>query len=302
MKNSELKEEILKLKKQKHALILAHNYQLPEIQEIADFIGDSLGLSREATKHPEKLIVFCGVKFMAESAKILSPEKTVLLPRIEAGCFMSELISQESLKEMKSIHPDAMVVGYINTDADVKAECDVICTSSNAIKVVQNIPSEKIIFIPDKNLALYAQRFTNKKIIPWNGFCYVHSRFKKKDILEAKRIYPDATTIAHPECPPDVIDISDKVLSTEGMVQFVKNSENKRFIICTEEGITYRMKKENPEKEFYIPGPPKVCVNMKITRLEDVYDALIENKYIIEVEPSIAKKARIALDRMLNYA
>jgi quinolinate synthase len=302
MDKREVQKKVLELKEKKGALILCHNYQLPEIQDVADIIGDSLELSKQAAQRPESLIVFCGVHFMAESAKILSPHKKVLLPRIEAGCFMSELISPEELKKLKAQHPDAKVVAYINTEADVKAESDVICTSSNAVKVVKGIDARKIIFVPDKNLALYVQRFTDKEIIPWNGFCYVHSRFKPEHIIEAKRAHPDALVLVHPECPPEVIDLADEVLSTNGMVNFVRSSPNKKFIIATEEGITYRMKKENPDKEFIVPGPPKICVNMKITRIEDVYDSLLYEKYEITVPDEILYKAKKALDEMLKYA
>lgn len=301
MDKVEIQKKVLELKEKKRALILCHNYQLPEIQDVADILGDSLELSKQAATRPENLIVFCGVHFMAESAKILSPHKKVLLPRIEAGCFMSELISPEELRKLKEEHPDAKVVAYINTEADVKAESDVICTSSNAVKVVKGIDAKKIIFVPDRNLALYVQRFTDKKIIPWNGFCYVHTRFKREHILEAKKNYSDAVVLVHPECPPDVIDLADEVLSTNGMINYVKKSSAKRFIIATEEGITYRMKKENPDKEFIVPGPPKICVNMKITRIEDVYEALLHEKYEIHVPEDILIKARKALDEMLKY-
>ncbi len=301
MNKKEIQEKVIELKKKKGALILCHNYQLPEIQDVGDILGDSFELSRQAASRPEKLIVFCGVKFMAESAKILSPHKKVLLPRIEAGCFMSELISPEQLRELKARHPDAKVVAYINTDADVKAESDVVCTSSNALKVVQGIEAKKIIFIPDKNLALYVKRFTDKEIIPWEGFCYVHHRFKREHIIETKEKYPDAPVLVHPECPPEVIDLADAVLSTNGMVKYVKENGAKRFIIATEEGITYRMKKESPDKEFIVPGPPKICVNMKITRIEDVYEALLYEKYEITIPEEIIYKAKRALDEMFKY-
>lgn len=301
MDKREVQKKVLELKEKKKALILCHNYQLPEIQDVADILGDSLELSKQAANRPENLIVFCGVHFMAESAKIQSPHKKVLLPRIEAGCFMSELISAEELRNLKEKHPDAKVVAYINTEADVKAESDVICTSSNAIKVVNGIPAKKIIFVPDKNLALYVQRFTDKDIIPWNGFCYVHSRFKPHHIIEAKEAHPDAFVLVHPECPPEVIDLADEVLSTNGMINFVRSNSKKKFIIATEEGITYRMKKENPDKEFIVPGPPKICVNMKITRIEDVYESLLYEKYEIHVPEDIFFRAKKALDEMLKY-
>lgn len=245
-------EEIVRLKRRKNAIILVHNYQRPEIQEIADFLGDSLGLAREAAKTDARIIVFCGVRFMAETAKILSPERTVLLPVKEAGCPMADMITAEELRELKEKYPDAKVVSYVNTNADVKAESDVCCTSANAVKVVKNVEAERIIFTPDKNLASYCQRFVDKEIIPWNGYCYVHERITKKEVLLAKKEFPDALLLVHPECNPSVIDLSDEVLSTNGMVKFSKESDKERFLMGTEEGLIYRLKKENSEKEFYI--------------------------------------------------
>lgn len=297
-----LSEEIIRLKKKKNAIIMAHNYQRPEIQEIADFLGDSLQLAREAAKTDARIIVFCGVGFMAEMVKILSPEKTVLLPVKEATCPMADMITGEELKKLKERYPKAKVVSYVNTNADVKAESDVCCTSANAVKVVQGIDAEEIIFTPDKNLGSYCQRFTNKKIILWNGYCYVHERITKKEVLRAKGRFPDALLLVHPECNPAVIDIADEVLSTGQMVEFAKKSDKKRFLIGTEEGLIYRLKRENPEKEFYAAGSPKTCRNMKLTTLNDVYLALLEERFAIELPEEIINLAGNALEEMLKYS
>lgn len=296
-----LTEEIIRLKKNKNAIILVHNYQRPEIQDIADFLGDSLGLAKKAAKTDAEIIVFCGVRFMAETAKILSPEKAVLLPVKEAGCPMADMITAEELRELKGKYPDAKVVSYVNTNADVKAESDVCCTSANAVKVVKNIDAEEIIFAPDKNLAAYCQRFTDKKIIPWDGYCYVHERITKEEVLLSKEKFPDALLIVHPECNPAVIDLADAVLSTSQMVEFARKSDKKRFLIGTEEGLIYRLKKENPEKEFYAAGSPKVCRDMKLTTLNDVYRALDEERFAIELPEEIIKRAQNSLELMLRY-
>jgi len=295
-------EEINKLKKQKNAIILVHNYQRPEIQDIADFLGDSLGLAREAAKTDARVIVFCGVRFMAETAKILSPEKMVLLPRKEAGCPMADMITAEDLRRLKKNYPDAKVVSYVNTNADVKAESDICCTSANAVKVVKNISAERIIFTPDKNLAAYCQRFVDKEIIPWNGYCYVHEKIREEEVCLAKEKFPDALLLVHPECNPSVIDLADEVLSTGGMVDFVKKSNKKKFLIGTEEGLIYRLKKENPEKEFYSAGTVKICRNQKLNTLNDVYFSLKEERYPIELAGGIIKSAQKALTEMLEYA
>jgi len=292
-------EEITKLKKEKNAIVLVHNYQRPEIQDIADFLGDSLGLAKQAAETKDGIIVFCGVRFMAETAKILSPEKTVLLPRKEAGCPMADMITAEDLRRLKKNYPDAKVVSYVNTNADVKAESDICCTSANAVKVVKNISTKRIIFTPDKNLAAYCQRFTDKEIIPWNGCCYVHERITEKEVRLAKEKFPDALLLVHPECNPSVIELADEVLSTSGMVSFAKKSDKKRFLIGTEEGLIYRLKKENPEKEFYAAGTAKMCRNMKLTTLNDVYLSLKEERYAIELPEGIIKSAGKTLTAML---
>ncbi len=294
-------EEITKLKKEKNAIVLVHNYQRPEIQNIADSLGDSLGLAREAAKTDARIIVFCGVRFMAETAKILSPEKTVIIPRKDAGCPMADMITAEDLRILKEKYPGAKVVSYVNTNADVKAESDICCTSANAIKVVRNIKAEKIIFTPDKNLAAYCQRFTDKEIIPWNGYCYVHERIREEEVRLAKEKFPDALLLVHPECNPSVIDLADEVLSTSGMLSFAKKSDKKRFLIGTEEGLIYRLKKENPGKEFYAAGTAKMCRNMKLTTLNDVYFSLKEERYTIELPEGIIESAQKALEAMLKY-
>jgi quinolinate synthase len=295
-------EEINKLKKEKNAIILVHNYQRPEIQDIADFLGDSLGLAKQAAETKARIIVFCGVRFMAETAKILSPGKMVLLPRKEAGCPMADMITAEDLRNLKKKHPDAKVVSYVNTSAEVKAESDVCCTSANAVKVIKNVCTEKIIFTPDKNLAAYCQRFTDKEIIPWDGYCHVHERITEEEVRLAKEKLPDALLLVHPECKSSVIDLADQVLSTGGILDFAKKSDKKRFLIGTEEGLIYRLKKENLGKEFYTAGTAKMCRNMKLTTLNDVYLSLKEERYPIELAGEIIKSAQKALTLMLKYA
>ena len=294
-------EEIIGLKKEKNAIILVHNYQRPEIQNIADFLGDSLGLAREAAKTDAGIIVFCGVRFMGETAKILSPQKMVLLPRKDAGCPMADMITAEDLRKLKEKHTDAKVVSYVNTNADVKAESDICCTSANAIEVIRNIKTERIIFTPDKNLAAYCQRFVDKEIISWNGYCYVHEKIRKEEVSLAKEKFPDALLLVHPECNPLVIDLADEVLSTSGMLNFAKKTDKKIFLIGTEEGLIYRLKKENPGKEFYAAGTAKMCRNMKLTALNDVYFSLKEERYAIELPEGINESAQKALEAMLKY-
>lgn len=293
-------EEILKLKKQKNAIILAHNYQIEEIQEIADFIGDSLELSRTASQVHCDVIVFCGVHFMAETAAILNPDKTVLLPEIEAGCPMADEVDVKKLKKWIKKYPDALVVSYVNTTAEVKALSYACCTSANAPQVVKAIPSNSVIFVPDKNLAQWVKKnVPEKNIIPWQGFCPVHHMIKKEDVIRAKKAHPEAMVIVHPECPPEVIDLADHVASTSGMVRFAKSSSAKEFIIGTEVGLLYRLKKENPDKIFYPLKKTMICPSMKITTLESVLSALKENKYVVKVPEDIRLKAKEAVDRML---
>ena len=301
MDRNQTSKEILRLKKEKGAVLLVHNYQRGEIQEMADFLGDSLDLSRKASQVSDPMIVFCGVKFMAETAKILSPEKKVLLPRQDANCPMAEMVDVGGLKKLKTQNPEAVVVTYVNSTAEVKAESDVCCTSANAIQVVKNIDAEEIIFTPDRNLASYVQRFTRKKIIPWDGFCYVHDQFTREEVLRARQVHPDALLMVHPECSPEVIDEADEVLSTSGMVRVARESSSKEFLVGTEEGMLYRLKKENPNKTFYSAGTAKMCIGMKRTRLEDLYQAFIKERYAIEIPEEVMNRARTALEKMLTY-
>lgn len=302
-KNISLIDNILKLKSAKDAIILAHNYQIEEIQDIADFVGDSLQLSIEASKVKNKIIVFCGVHFMAENAKIISPSKKVLLPDRDSGCPMADMISESQLANLKKEHPDAVVVCYVNTSAAVKALSDICCTSSNAIKVVNSIPkNKKIIFIPDKYLGSYIQSQTKREMVLWNGYCPTHVMINVKSIIALKREHLDALIIVHPECTPDVIEIADKVASTGGMLSFARQSVKKEFIIGTEIGIIYRLKKENPDKVFYPASKQAICPNMKLTNLEKLLWALEEEKFEIILPEDIISRARTSIDRMLKLS
>jgi quinolinate synthase len=293
--------DILKLKQERKAVILAHNYQLGEVQDIADFVGDSLDLSQRAAHTDAEVIVFCGVHFMAETAKILSPDRTVLIPDANAGCAMANMITLRQLHEMKKKHPDAVVISYVNTKAEIKAESDYGCTSANAVKVVQAIPKEKeILFIPDKYLGDYVSRQTSRKMILWEGFCPTHRRILAEDILKKKAQYPKAEVLVHPECTPDVIAMADKVFSTTGICRYAKESASEEFIIGTEIGILHRLKKENPQKHFYPASELAECSNMKLNNLEKILWSLEDMIYPIEVPPDIAQRAKKAIDRMLE--
>lgn len=293
-------EEIEKLKEERNAIILAHNYQIPEVQDIADHLGDSLGLSQIASKTNADVIVFCGVHFMAETASILCPDKKVLMPEITAGCPMADMITAEKLKKLKQKHPNAAILGYVNTSAAVKAELDLCCTSANAIQVINSIREDEIIFVPDKYLAAYVSRHTGKKIIPWNGFCPTHVKILPEHILEQKKLHPEAKVVVHPECVPRVIDLADAVRSTSGMCRYAQESKDKEFIIGTEIGLLHRLKKENPGKEFYAATKLAICPNMKLTNLEKVLWALQDLKYEVKVPNNIKKKAKKAVDKMLE--
>jgi len=297
--SEEIVTEIGRLKLEKNATILAHNYQIPEVQLIADFLGDSLDLSRKAADVDSEVIIFCGVHFMAESAAVLSPEKTVILPRDDAGCPMADMITPASLREKKQQHPNAAVVCYVNSSAAVKAESDICCTSANAIKVVNSLEQDEILFVPDQNLALYTQRFTEKKIIPWQGYCPTHHRVDTEDVRAMKAAHPDAVVVVHPECTPEVIDEADEVLSTSGMIRFVGETPVKEIIIGTERGLMERLAREYPGKKFYLASSKLVCPNMKKTDLEAVDAALYALAPRITVPEDIAAGARQALERML---
>jgi quinolinate synthase len=296
---SEIVDEINKLREEKNAVILAHNYQIPPIQDLADFMGDSLALAIQATKVESDLIIFCGVDFMAESALILNPEKTVVHPNPKAKCPMAAMVDVEGLRMAKKENPDATVVSYVNTTAAVKTETDICCTSANVVKVIKSLDSDTVLFVPDSNLGLYAQRFLpGKKFIFWPGYCHVHQDISVEQIQNLKKKHLDAEILVHPECSPDVIDIADHVYSTEGMVRYCSSSTSKEFIIGTEEGLVHRLKKENPGKIFY-PIANALCPNMKKITLENTLDALkkLEPKMVLPNE--VIERARAPLDRMV---
>lgn len=292
-------EKILELKKQKNAIILAHYYQYGEVQDIADAVGDSYYLSKIAKDCNENTIVFCGVKFMAESAKILSPHKTVLLPVIDAGCPMAEMANSEDVLKMKEEYPDAAVVSYINSTADVKAVSDVIVTSSNAVDIVKKIKNDEIIFLPDKNLGAYiASLVPEKKFILWNGFCITHKKVKAESIIKTRELIEGVKVLVHPECEKEVRDLADFLGSTGEIISYATRNPYKDYLIVTEEGVIHELKKKNPDKNFYVPGSSMTCVNMKKTKLDDVYNCLLNSKYDITVDEDVRIKAYNALMKM----
>jgi quinolinate synthase len=296
-----LKRDIRDLLRRRNAVLLAHNYQRDEIQEIADVTGDSLGLSQEAARSAADVIVFCGVHFMAESAAILSPRKTVLLPRLEAGCPMADMVAAEDLAAWRAAHPDHVVVTYVNSSAAVKALSDVCCTSGNAVNVVRSIPADREIFmVPDRNLAHYVAKASGRALTWWDGYCPTHERVTADDAARAKADHPDALLVVHPECRPDVVAMADAVLSTSGMYGFCRRSQAKEFIIGTEMGILYRLRKENTGKRFHLASPALICPNMKLTTLEDVLDALETLSPVVTVPEAIRDKALSSLEAMLS--
>jgi quinolinate synthase len=285
--------QILELKKQRNAVIVAHNYQIDDVQEIADTVGDSFALAKYCAASPHDVIVFCGVRFMAESAKILSPQKTVLLPEINAECPMADMVTPGDVKKMKAKYPGAAVVCYINTSAEVKAECDICCTSSNAVKVIESLPEEEIIFVPDKNLGDYiAKKVPRKKMILWEGYCITHERVSVEDVTKVKEAHPDSLVLVHPECRPEVVQMADFVGSTKQIIEFASASKENKFVIGTEMGVLVRLKKDNPDKTFYLLSQGLICPNMKKTRLESVYHALRDMKYAIELEEEVRVKIK----------
>jgi len=296
----ELQKEVRELLAERDAIMLAHNYQRDEIQETADITGDSLGLSQAAAESKASVIVFCGVHFMAESAAILSPEKTVILPRVDAGCPMADMITADQLRAEKDKRPGVPVVAYVNTSAEVKAESDICCTSANAVRVVDSLSSDTVYMVPDKNLSHYVSRSTSKRMEWWNGFCATHHKLMPGDVEKARRENPDALFVCHPECRPEVVDIADHVCSTSGMYKFCKESDAPAFIIGTEMGILYRLRKENPGKRFILPSDCLICPNMKLTTLEDVAESLREMSGVVTVPEDIRVRAKAALDRMLE--
>jgi quinolinate synthase len=297
----ELTRKIQRLKQERNAVILAHNYQLEEVQKVADYVGDSFYLSKLAANSQQDVIVFCGVRFMAETAKIVSPTKTVLLPEKDAGCPLAEMITVEGLRILKSQHPGVPVVCYINSSAEVKAESDICCTSANAVKIVASLPDRKVIFVPDENLGDYvAKQVPDKELILWKGYCVTHAKVQPKDVNQVRELYPTAKILIHPECNPEVAALADFVGSTSEIIRYARLSEESTFVIGTEMGVVCTLKETLPNKQFFLLHPGLVCPNMKKTRLESVYRALQDQQYEIHVEPEYALRAQLTLQRMLE--
>ncbi|MCK4258573.1 MAG: quinolinate synthase NadA [Halanaerobiales bacterium] len=300
MPATEIVKRIEEIKKKNNAIILAHNYQIDEVQDIADYVGDSFGLSQIAAETDADVIVFCGVHFMAESAKILSPTKKVILPVQEAGCPMAEMVDVEGLRKLKAEYPGVPVVTYVNSSAEVKAESDICCTSSNAVEVVESLDSDTVIFTPDQNLGSFVASKTDKRIILWEGYCITHHCVTTEEVKQVRAAHPDALVLVHPETRPEIVALADHADSTAGILRYVRESDHKKFIIGTEMGILHRMKQENSDKEFYILSPKLVCANMKKTHLSHVIKALETLSPEIYVEEEISVKAKLALERMLE--
>lgn len=297
----ELVDQIQALKKERGAVILAHNYQLDEVQAIADFTGDSLELSRKSAQLDEEVVVFCGVHFMAETTAILAPEKTVLLPDRHAGCPMADMIDAQTVRKLKAEHPGAKVVCYVNSPAEVKAESDICCTSSNAVQVVESLGECEVLFVPDRNLGSYVADCLGRELILYNGFCPTHERIRERDVIKAKADHPDALLLAHPECSRPVRELADELLSTGQMCRYVAQSPHKEFLIATEVGILYRLRTENPGKRFFAVNSDRaVCPNMKKITLEKVLWSLQDVQYRVTVPEEIARRAVGAIERMLE--
>lgn len=295
-----LVEEICALKEKRKALILAHNYQIDEVQKVADYVGDSFGLSQKAAAAQEEVIVFCGVHFMAESAAILAPKKIVLLPDKMAGCPMADMVTPEALRELKEKYPEAAVVTYVNSSAAVKAESDICVTSSNALKVVESLDCEQVLFVPDQNLGQWVKEKTEKEVILWPGYCLTHHRVTAEDVQQARAQYPEALLMVHPECRPEITELADAVLSTGGMLALAQETSADTIIVGTEMGLVYRLQKENPDKQFYLLSQGLICPNMKYTTLEKIAQALKTMTPQITVPERIREKAAVALERMLK--
>ncbi len=292
-------QEVRQWLKRRNAILLAHNYQPPEIQDAADFLGDSLALSLTAAKTPAEVIVFAGVHFMAETAAILCPDKTVLLPRLDVGCFMADTVSAEGLKARKAELPGVPVVTYVNSTAAVKSESDICCTSANAVKVVNSLPGARVLMVPDRNLAKYTARHTDKEVLFWEGCCNIHDALTAQEVLAARAAHPKALFLAHPECRPEVLDLADAIRSTSGMLEFVRASGATEFIVGTEQGILYTLQQQNPGKIFYSPSPNLVCPDMKRITLDDILAALKENRHRITLPEEVRRRALTAVQRML---
>lgn len=300
---NELIEKINKLKKEKNAVILAHCYQNVEIDEVADYIGDSLYLSQMAAKTNADIIIFAGVYFMAQTAKILNPSRKILLPRLESGCRMADMITLDQLREFKSKYPKMPTVCYINSTAEVKSECDICCTSSNAVKIVDSLKADEILFLPDTYLGKWVEsQLGNVKVNTYTGFCPTHVQIRPNDVTEARKKYPNALVLAHPECHQSVVAMADYVGSTTGIMKFAAQSDKKEFIIATEKGVVDRLKRDYPEKEFYLIKDSVICPNMKWHTLTDIYNALDREEHEITVDTEIASKALKCIDRMLEVS
>ncbi len=296
-------EKIKKIKREKNAVILAHCYQNIEIDEVADYVGDSLYLSQMAANTDADIIVFAGVYFMAQTAKILSPDKKVLLPRLESGCLMADMVNLQQLREFKSKYPGIPTVCYINSTAEVKSECDICCTSSNAIKIVDSLKTDKVLFLPDTYLGKWVEsKLNNVEVITYPGYCPTHLRIKAEDVAEMRKKYPDAKVLTHPECHKSVTEVSDYVGSTTGIMKYAQESSAKQFIIATEKGVFDRLKRDLPEKEFIMIKDNIICPNMKWHTLDDIYNALLHEEHEIDVDKELAQKALGCIDRMLEVS
>ncbi|WP_128896580.1 quinolinate synthase NadA [Longirhabdus pacifica] len=299
-RNEQLKERLLQLKEERNAIILAHYYQRDEIQEVADFRGDSFLLAQKAAQTDADTIVFCGVHFMGESAKILAPDKTVIIPDERAGCPMADMVNVDGLRELKKQHPNAAVVTYINSSADVKAETDICCTSANAVKVIQSVDADEIIWVPDKNLGDYVSKFTDKKMIIWEGYCNTHDMLTVKDVEQMKIKHPQAQFVVHPECRPEVLELADFVGSTTAIIKYCRESDHQEFIVGTEDGTGYQLRNDSPEKTFHFATKYLVCPNMKVNNLKKLVKCLETMGPEIYVPKPVADKARLSLERMLQ--
>ncbi len=299
MTYTSLQQEVRDWLARRDAILLAHNYQPGEIQDIADFTGDSLALSVTAAQTPAKIIVFAGVHFMAETAAILCPDKTVLLPRQDVGCYMADTVTAASLKARKAELPGVPVVTYVNSSAAVKAESDICCTSANAVKVVNSLPGSRVLMVPDKNLARYTARHTDKEVLTWAGCCNIHDALTAAEVLDTKAAHPQALFVAHPECRPEVLDLADAIRSTTGMLEFARTSGAREFIVGTEMGLLHTLNKENPDKKFFSPSPNLICPDMKRITLTDLISALQEKRYPITLPEDMRQRALLAVERML---
>lgn len=300
--NRELKERLLQLKKERNAIILAHYYQRDEIQEVADFRGDSLLPAQKAAQTDADVIVFCGVHFMGESAKILAPNKTVIIPDERAGCPMADMVNVDGLRALKRQYPNAKVVTYINSSAEIKAETDIVCTSANAVKIVNSVEGDEVIWVPDKNLGDWVSKQTDKKMIIWEGYCNTHDMLTVKDVAEMRILHPNAQFVVHPECRPEVVKLADYVGSTTAIIKYCRDSDCQEFIVGTEDGTGYQLRKDSPNKQFHFATKYLVCPNMKVNNLKKLVRCLENMEPEIYVPPHIADQARISLERMLQVS